>query len=257
MPYKNHYLTNVILRIDFLTPVSELKNQLNKEISDVCTQFFPIKEERKLQTKQVVVSNDPELKNTVVNTENLSEWHFFDLKREKELCITDKCILVDFRKYTSFNDLKTPFMNIFEVLSNTYTEVGIKRVGLRYIDQIALDYEPVDNWFNYWKQYINDDLLYSLKFVENQKNISRNMNTIEENCGTYNFRYQYGIFNTDYPAPNKKNTYILDTDVYYDGILDKEDMKKNIEIFHDEAKKLFERSITDELRRKMEITDNV
>lgn len=252
MHYRNHYLTNVILRIDFVSSISELKTHLQKEISDVCIKYFKIMEEKKLESKQVIVSNNPALQDKIVNIEKLSEWHFFGLRREKELVITDKCIFVDYKKgYTTFEDMKNPFFEILGILKKTYSELGIKRIGLRYIDQISLEYEVTENWFDYWKRYINEDLLHNLKFAEMQKYISRNMSTLEENFGTYFLRFQYGIFNTDYPSPNKKNTFILDTDVYYDGIIDKDEVEEKVSLFHDEANKLFEKSISEELREKM------
>ena len=77
------------------------------------------------------------------------------------------------------------------------------------------------------------------------------MASIEMNYTDCMLRFQYGIFNSDYPAPNKKREFILDTDVYSVGLYTMEEIADQIDAFHDRAKNWFEQSIKQPLRIKM------
>ena len=54
------------------------------------------------------------------------------------------------------------------------------------------------------------------------------------------------MHNPDFPAPIKKKIFILDYDAYCSGILTKDEIFKNLPIFHAEIQRLFESSITDD-----------
>jgi uncharacterized protein (TIGR04255 family) len=64
------------------------------------------------------------------------------------------------------------------------------------------------------------------------------------------------MFNADYPAAIRKKSFILDYDAYYQGPQNLEDVKHNIDIFHEAVQTLFEYSISDELRSLMGVEGN-
>lgn len=64
------------------------------------------------------------------------------------------------------------------------------------------------------------------------------------------------MHNPDFPAPIRKKIFVLDYDAYCEGLQDMEDIKKNIDVFHDKIENLFEENITKKLREKMEIISN-
>ena len=66
----------------------------------------------------------------------------------------------------------------------------------------------------------------------------------------YNLRFNFGIHNPDYPAIIKQKVFILDIDVYHNGIQNKEDIISNSKVFHDKIQEFFEFSITEEFRSK-------
>ena len=74
------------------------------------------------------------------------------------------------------------------------------------------------------------------------------MNLIETDYGDFNVRFQYGIFNSDYPAINKKKVFVLDTDVYATGIFEYDECDQYIINFHQKAKNYFEKSIRESLK---------
>ena len=253
MRYAHHFLSDVILRVDFVSSEDSLKQAISSEVKNVCVKHFAIPEDRQIETRQVIVTNNPGAQETIINKEQFYEWHFFDTKKEKELCITNSCMFTKVGRYYSFDDLKQPFFEILETLMQAYPTIKFNRVGLRYVNQINFQTEKrtQKDWYKYWGKYISDPLIRGLSFPDEAKNISRNMNSIEMNYGEYMLRFQYGIFNPDYPAPIKKNTFVLDTDVYATGLIEAEDVKPYANRFHEQVINWFEKAIKAALREKM------
>lgn len=253
MQYINHYLSDVIFRIDFVSPEESLKQSLSSEVKNACVKYFAIPETRQVETQQVIVTNNPGVQNTVINKEQLSEWHFFGTEKEKELCITNTCMFVDIKRYLSFDDLKQQFFDILDALIKAYPAIRINRVGLRYINTIDLPAEKKarKSWHNYWSKYINEALIKGLSFPDEDGALSRQMNSTEMNYSDHMLRFQYGIYNADYPAPIKKNVFVLDTDVYAVGLIDIDDLKTYADRFHEHIISWFERAIKAELKDKM------
>lgn len=257
MIYKNHYLTSVILRVDFASPEETLKQALSAKVKNTCVKYFPIFEDRKVEERQVLVNNKPSAKNTIISTEEMSEWYFFGKEREKRLCITHSYMFVDFKEYKTFAEFKAQFFEVLDELITAYPTININRVGLRYIDQIELPTEKriKKNWGSYWSRYLNTSLLQGLLFADNDAAITRHMSSLEMNYGEHMLRFQYGIYNEDYPAPNKKNKYILDTDIYSLGLFSVDEVKESVDSYHQQAKDWFEKSIKVPLREKMGVTE--
>ena len=66
MQYINHYLSDVIFRIDFVSPEESLKQSLSSEVKNACVKYFAIPENRQVETQQVIVTNNPGVQNTVI-----------------------------------------------------------------------------------------------------------------------------------------------------------------------------------------------
>lgn len=258
MAYKNHYLKNVILRVDFVSPEEMLKQSLLPEVKNICVKHFPIFEELKIETHQVQISREGSTVKNDVCLEKISEWHFFGKDRNNELVITHSNMFVNFKEYESFADFKSQFFMILDKLVKAYPNIKINRVGLRYIDQIELasDKKVRKSWRNYWNKYLNTHLLQGLLFADNDMAITRHMSTLEMNYGDHMLRFQYGIYNEDYPAPNKKNSFVLDTDIYAHGLFSTDEVKDSVDVYHQQAKNWFEKSIKAPLRNKMEVLDS-
>jgi len=139
-----------------------------------------------------------------------------------------------------------------EELFGIYDDFEGKRLGLRYINEITLPENNVLDWTN----YLDERLLTSLNFPQDPSKICRAFNNLELNYGDLIIRFQYGMFNADYPALIRKKSFILDYDAYYQGPQNLEDVKHNIDIFHEAIQTLFEYSISDKLRSLMGVEGN-
>lgn len=239
--YKKNFLTSVIVRADFPSPLKteELPNNFRKTI----LKEFPISESKKLIQQQFKIGSDEKLEVKA----NLSgtEWNFYGHVREKQLVINPNFISVTYSdKYNSFNEFQSEFLLVLESLFNEYENVDVTRLGLRYINEIYL---PGPNPLS-WEGYLNPDLLSIFEIPENKETILRGFSELIFSIEGMNLIFKYGMHNPDYPAPIKKKIFILDFDAQYHYLQDLKDIQSNLVKAHNEIKKMFEKNIKNDLR---------
>ena len=248
--YNKNFLTDVFLRYDYSASQPDLQDTINKEFRTIVLEKFPIMEEKESIEKQVQVSIDQK-DSVIVNEKRFKQWIFWDISRKNCLQINADSIVFVIKSYTKFSDLRELYTTLLKGAENYYPSIKFKRIGLRYVDQIELDNKKrVNKWYDFWKKYINLKLLKGIDFCEKEleSGLTRQMNLIETDYGDFNVRFQYGIFNSDYPAINKKKVFVLDTDVYATGIFEYDECDQYIINFHQKAKNYFEKSIRESLK---------
>lgn len=242
--YKNDFLKEVIVRVDFSVPIQEFENKFPKNIHKTAVSLFPIPEPRELNEVTYTVSQEAmERQNN-----NLTMWNFYGKNREKQLVVTKDFLYISYTKYESFGKLKEDFTEIINVLFNEITDLQIRRFGLRYINNIELN-EPNPT---IWDDYLSKDLLCIFNVYRDVNKISRAYQMLQLNIDNIRINYQYGMPNPDYPATIRKKLFVLDYDAYFEGILQTpKELASYIDKFHLETQKLFESAITDVLRGRM------
>lgn len=249
--YQKNYLTEVIAKIDFLNPINSLEDKFPTNLRSEIKRLFPIAEPQDIIAAEFQIKQSPDSSNIKSNKKNFKNWNFYDKNRNKLLQISYKDMYIVFKVYESFADFKACFMDVTDSLFKELEELQIKRLGLRYTNNIEIpEREPFC-----WEGYLNKDLLSIFNIPEDKSKIIRAFHNLEVNYEHFNVRFQYGMHNPDYPAPIKKKTFILDYDAYCNGILTKDDIFKNLPIFHEEVQRLFENSISDKLRTRMELNE--
>lgn len=242
--YRRNYLTEVIARIDLVSPIDQLKEKLPKAISSKALNFFPIFEPSRAITQNVVLQQN----NVTSNSEEFTEWNFFGLNRKNRLTIKPDAFFIDVLEYEKYDNLREQFFQIQKSIFDFFPDAQPNRIGLRYINQLEF---PLSNILG-WEDYVNDDLLGLFKFSDNLDSrpvrIFHNFETAVED---FNLRFQFGIHNPDYPAPIRRNVFVLDYDAFYQGLIDTNEIPKTLDNFHTNIQKFFEISITDLLREKM------
>lgn len=242
--YPSNFLKTVIIRADFTSPVPAINTSLPKNVTDMISKYFSIAEPRTFSGEITFTPTGID-KNEKTGT----DWFFFGKQREKELAITINAMFIKLKIYKSYEDLKEQFQNISEMLFTAFPDIQIRRVGLRYVNHIELSGQ---NPFE-WKIYINKNLLSIFNIEEDKKKIIRALSTIETTHNdSFRLRFNYGMHNPDYPAIIKKKVFLLDFDAFSEGFFNKDEMIRNIDIFHEEIERKFEFSITNNLRKKME-----
>jgi uncharacterized protein (TIGR04255 family) len=242
--YKKNFLTKVIARIDFL-PINSIKTSLSADLSKKITKIFPISE-----PKKELIGIKYQLSHKEVKKEELgskAEWHFHSKDRDKNLCIASDFFYIEYIVFDNFKKAKHELFGILEYLFKSYHEIQINRSGLRYINNIEFD---DTNLFD-WSEYLNDNLLSIFNIPQRKDIIHRALHLLELNYGYMNLRFQYGMFNPDFPAQIRRKIFTLDLDAYLEGPQNENEIKDNFVKFNNEAEKLFEISIKDNLRRIM------
>ncbi|MCL5267671.1 MAG: TIGR04255 family protein [Bacteroidetes bacterium] len=238
--YKRDYLTQVIARIDFASPIQKFIQELPAKLSEKALTIFPILEPRKAIATELRVSPKAvEPKRT-----EFTEWNFHGRDREKRLVILNTGIFVEYKRYANYQTFKNDFTQIIEVLFAEVPEVVANRLGLRYINNFEI---PNGDPFS-WDDYFNAHLLSTLKFIDDKGSISRAFNNLELSFTDFNLRFQFGMPNPDYPASIRKRHFVLDFDAYHQGLQTFPEIPANLDRYHDGIQSLFESSITDKLR---------
>lgn len=254
MNYKKNYLTDIVLRVDFAAVEETIKCGLNTVVTEKCLKDFPIQEVKEIEKNEVVINSGTKLTETV-KSEKMKEWHFWGINREKQLVIASNCFILVFKTYSCFDDLKQTFLNVFNSFCEYYPNVKIHRIGLRYVNQVNMPSEKTDRktWYDFWNKYFSLSLTNGLQIVDDDEALSRYITSVEMNYGKFMLRCQYGILNPDYPAINKRQSFLFDTDVYAVGLYELCEISDIIDEFHQKSNKWFENSIKTALRKKMEI----
>jgi uncharacterized protein (TIGR04255 family) len=241
--YKRDFLNKVIARIDFDTPAPMTSAGPAKGIYATVKERFPITEERKVIGKEFLIGKDV-TKERLIETK---EWHYYGTHREKHLSISPAFMLIGYTKYEYYEKLRDDFVSVSNALFNAYPKLQVKRLGLRYINHIAVsEGKPIE-----WDKYLKSELNSMLAIADAKERISRVFHILEFNYGEELLRFQFGMFNPDYPAPIKKKIYTLDYDMYIAKLLDKTDIVQTLNRFHEKVNNFFEEVITDELRKIM------
>lgn len=242
--YKKDFLKNVIVRIDYDTPLPIATSGPAKCIYDVVRKRFPITEERSIVGKELIIGPNA-TKERAINT---IEWHYYSIDRMKHLTISPNVLVIEYSKYEYFETLREDFLSVADALFDSYPKAQIRRLGLRYIDNIEIpEGNPTE-----WDKYLIPELNATFTIASNREAITRAFHIMEFNYGEDLLRFQFGMFNPDYPAPIKKKLYTLDYDLYTSKLLDKSDIEETLNRFHEKANISFEEVITDDLREIME-----
>jgi len=224
-----------------------LKEELSPDVVATSIKYFPVPEPKEIKGIEFLIGH--QLDRLERKETTTKEWNFHGKERDKRLLINQEHMFVEFTVYKSFDDLTTHFIAVVDSLFDTFSELQVRRLGLRYINTLDI---PGSNIFR-WNAYLNRDLLSIFNVPSDKTKIIRAFHNLELNFGDFTLRFQYGMQNPDYPAPIKRKLFILDYDAYTTGLLTKEDIHQSLPIFHEGIEHLFENSITDKLRAKMNV----
>lgn len=243
--YKKNFLKQVIAKIDFAVPVPQFASDLPKQALTVIKKRFPVREEKKQVTQQLMFSTAAGVRQAKAET-----FQFFYHSRDKSRVVTTtaESMLVEHKKYKSFETLQEDFVTSMNAIEAVANGLQIQRFGLRYIDNIEFPKEqkPTD-----WTKYIQDDLLTSFDIADDRSKICRAFNVLEMNYGDFHLRFQYGMPNPDFPAVIKQKIFVLDYDAFCQGPLTTTEVTAKLVHFHDMINDSFESVIKDGLREKM------
>lgn len=240
--YKTNFLKNVIFRIDF-SPIVRLKKELSPDFQDVLRPNFPLFEEQTAVEYFTTIKEDRKIDETRTSY----VWNFFTHEKTQKVTVSYQHLAVEFFKYHHFNEFNQIVEQVYTSFSHFYKPLDVKRLGLRYINNIVIDEgHPLE-----WAEFINPHLIHPLdNFIADKTHLSRFMSQTVLNRGDHTIIFSYGIYNSEFPARISRKEYILDYDCFTSDFDDNDVMSKLIE-YNVEILELFEESITEALRAKM------
>lgn len=238
--YSRNFLKQVVARVDLVSPVLHLRSDLPKSISKSVLEHFPIPEPKK-KIRQQIHLEEGEFETLQLEE---TEWNFFGKNRGKHLRLSPEAFWVEYSKYESYEKLRDEFQDVTKAFFEEFDEAQPSRLGVRYVNvfDIAGD-DPLD-----WQELIEDSLLGIFGYAMGSGQPTRIFNTYETAFEDFNLRFHSGVFNSDYPAPIRQRQFILDYDAYHQGALEPSEIAANLDSFHSEIQKLFERNITAKMR---------
>ncbi len=243
--YRKSFLKQVIAKVDFASPISQLEKGVSSKLLNAIIKNFPIIEPSE------IVAHEISFQENAVNSKQTKskQWNYFGKDRGKQLTLAPQSIFVSYSAYTKSDEVKEQFGQVIEALAKVYPDTKASRFGLRYINEIEFDLpNPIK-----WDEYVDPKLLGSIDFFVGDDQITRLISIAEINYDDINVRFQYGMPNPDYPAPVKRPLFILDLDASVSQAHDLSEVMPYMDDAHDRIQALFERSITDSLREKMDV----
>lgn len=247
--YQKSFLKQVIAKVDFVTPIEQLDKTVPEKLLDAIVKYFPIVEPpQELAHHEMIIEGDSVRSNRTTS----SQLNFFSKDRGRQLSLSRIALFVQYTTYRNFPEMREQFTTVVDAFSKAFPEAKAARFGLRYINQIEMQIDdPTD-----WQAYIAPQLLEERKFFKDEA-LSRLMSIAEIQYGDVNVRFQFGMPNPDYPAPIKRPMFVLDLDASISQVHELASISDDITQTHIRIQDLFERSITDTLREKMDATKSI
>ena len=140
--YAKNFLTSVIFRVDF-SPILKIDNELPAELQDeIRTDFPEYKKEENITQKTIVNSNGIRLEKPDIH----NIYIFSDIRKKKIFRVQYNYISLENKNYQSFSDFKDDNKKLYNIFSQKYRPLDIKRIGLRYINEIVImNGNPLDH----------------------------------------------------------------------------------------------------------------
>ena len=205
--YQKPFLKEAIARIDFVAPVEGLEKTLPPKLAKALSQYFPINEPIDAIARELQLTGDQVQQRET----RFKQWNFFGKEREKQLSLAPAYMFVTYKRYTTFEDMKTQVSAVVDAVAKAFPDTRAGRFGLRYINSIEILDLPTPTS---WGEYITDALLGTMGFFTQPEHLTRFIQIAELKYGDLDVRFQFGMPNPDYPAMIKRAQFVLDLDAY-------------------------------------------
>ncbi len=250
--YEQNYITQVVLRADF-TPGTVPILQAPGEDLLTLLEDFPARNSMNRTKTEVKLQKTPQgpVKNTI--TRNFLEHNFISGDKTRRIALCTDYLFLEDRRYEGYAPDRELFGELLDTLAQQHPAMKLRRLGMRYINEIKLPEAEAGPGLgaDFWEHYINPLLLGGLRFAANDGALARHMCSTELNYGIDRATIRYGIFNNEYPKPNRHRNFILDIDTYCQTELSPEAAPAKLDDFHAAAVSVFEAAITNTLRARM------
>lgn len=242
-PYKRNFIKQVIFRIDF--DKITLQDKHIKEFSKLIKSLFPSSPDcREIFTQELTASSKG------VENGQLTKCNVWIYKNDyRTLEIQEDHIAMLYDKYKHFEPFSDDAKVVLMALKKIFPSIeNVKRVGLRYLNEISLrEGNPL-----IWTGYLNPSLLSSLVVDSDDsphliRSLTRNSYRFEDD----NMTITFGIPNKDFPATISRKEFLLDLDCFISSVLDIDNIEKKLIDFNNRLSDKFKKSIGNKLKLLM------
>lgn len=241
--YSKPLVKEAIIRIDLASQIESINKKLSNKLYKNILNFFPIAEPQKSYQQQFEFTGKSiQGKGGIENT----EWVFFTKSRDHQFTINKSCINIISAKYSTYENFSKSLKSIIIDFFDQYNDSTAIRIGVRYINILSLENDssnPLD-----WSEYIEPNMIGITNYNLNKEYITRALNILEFNFDGENVKLQFGVSNSDFPAPVKKKEFVIDIDCYNNGIFEYNDIINIIDNSHNRVQDFFEKTITNKTR---------
>lgn len=249
--YKHTYLNQVIIRLDFCQYINSdilFSGELYRKI----VELFPQLEKPQIVHFEEVNVNVPLQIELPANAKRNSQEGFrytFCNSKNNKVILTNKAIVFEINAYESYDKVKEKVVPIISSLFGQ-CDITIARTGIRYINIFDSQKEKIRK--KYFSANIAASFESKLPLNIDGINCARSMHLMEYVVGNMQLRFRYGMYNPSYPNIMQLNDFVLDYDCFTNEPYESsEDSIKYIDNGHHAIQRIFENSITDELRKHM------
>lgn len=232
----DNFLINIILKFNFKNDILVSDRMIEDIIKNTSNEFKY--EALPRGSLEINFEANPQ----AIRQKNINI-HIFKNKFNDVIALELNSLTFDIKKYNSYDELMKIVRKVIPVLQETNQE--LKRLGLRYVNQIILgEGKPFE-----WDGYISPKLTQSIKFApQNNQYLARNIGQMVFNKSDYTLVFAYGWFNRHFPNPIAEREFVLDYDCYSENVLNLSEAYGLIETFHREIKDIYLMSICDKLK---------
>lgn len=249
--YAKNYITQVVLRADFVQDTVPMAQPDETLLS--LLDAYPVRNRLNRSKSEVRIRKTPQGPVKDTHTTNFIENNFWTADKHSRVAVCSEYLFLEERRYESYAELRDLFLDALDAVAAPYPNLKIRRLGMRYINEIKLPEEDAGPGLgaDFWQQYVNPLLVGGLRFAGNDGTLARHMCSTELNYGADRATLRYGIFNAEYPKPNQRREFILDVDTYCMTPMTAQAAPARLDAFHTAACSVFETAITDALRARM------
>ena len=250
--YERDFITQVVVRADFVSGTAPMGAQAPEGVL-TALEGWPERSMLNRSRTEVRMQKTPQGPVRDTRTINFAEHNFWTEGRSMHAAVCGEYVFVSQPRYEGYAPLRDMFLELLEAVTAQYPQAKIRRLGMRYVNEIKLPEADAGPGLgaDFWEHYVNPLLLGGLRFAANDGALARHMCTTELNYGTDRATIRYGIFNGEYPRPNRRREFVLDVDTYCQQVTDPGAVPAKVDDYHAAACQVFETAITDALRARM------
>jgi uncharacterized protein (TIGR04255 family) len=114
--YQRNFLKEVIVRVDFLSPLPGVDVALPPPIAEIAVRDFPIPEPREALHRQVKINRD----GVASTEERFKEFQFHGIERTKTFTIGRQVVLAQYKTYQTYELVKAEFIRILDRVAEVF-----------------------------------------------------------------------------------------------------------------------------------------